>query len=230
MHIRKMISKHYILILLVFLSNLLLATPQSATFFHSEDSLLSKLTFPQIKGNTTTFINCSGIIKKNKKIENVICYKNQAGDEIYIQEIYRVIRKSRFTPAQINKKQVEVFVQFRVLFKQDDDGNEIKIFSNSGYEENVSAYGMNYTGAQRVIGKEEWLNNCPKYNRYRALSKTHIAPSGQASNANLKLVNGISLSDKCINSIVSSLNKSQYIPAFKANKALPSTHIELYGN
>ena len=223
-------SIYSILVIIVFFSNILLASSQSATFFHSEDSLLSKLIFPKIKGNTTTFISCSGVIKKNKKIENVICYKNQAGDEIYIQEIYRVIKKSRFTPAQINKKPVAVFIQFRILFKQTDDESKIKIFSNSGYEENVSAYGMNYIGAQRLIGKEKWVKNCPKYNRYRALSKTHVAPSGQASNANLKLLNGIKISDKCANSILSSLNHSQYIPAFKANNTLPSTYIELFGN
>ena len=219
-----------LLCLTLMISHVIYAANHPANFDSAKNSLLDELKFPAIKGNASAVINCSGIIKKNRKIDHIICYKNQAGDEIYIQEIYRVSKKSRYNPATINSKPVEVFIQFRILFKQEEGNSSIKLLSNAGYEENVNAYGMNYIGAQRIIGNESWQNNCPKYNRYRVLSKAHVDITGVASNANITPLNGIDINKKCNISINSSINSSRYIPAHINNKPAPSTYIELFGN
>jgi len=220
----------YLLFFSILMMNVVFADNQSANFEVNENSLLSRLNFPEIKGTTSVLISCSGVIKKNKKLDQILCYKNQAGDEIYIQEIYRAIKKSRFNPAVINKKTVEVFLQFRVFFKQDKNDRTIKLISNTGYEENVNAYGIDYIGAQRVLGKEEWQKYCPKYNRYRLLSKAHVSPNGIASNANVTPLNGIDINQKCNRSINSTINNSLYIPAYTNDEPVPSTYIELFGN
>jgi hypothetical protein len=222
--------RYFFFSLMLILSNVIFAANQPANFDDTENSLLAELNFPAIKGNASALINCSGIIKKNRKIDHIVCYKNQAGDEIYIQEIYRASKKSRFNPAKINSKVVEVFIQFRILFKQEKDNSSVKLLSNAGYEENVNAYGMSYIGAQRVIGNESWQNNCPKYNRYRVLSKAHVDITGAASNANITPLNGIDINKKCNISINSSINSSRYIPAHNNSKPVPSTYIELFGN
>jgi hypothetical protein len=122
----------YLLFFSILMMNVVFADNQSANFEVNENSLLSRLNFPEIKGTTSVLISCSGVIKKNKKLDQILCYKNQAGDEVYIQEIYRAIKKSRFNPAVINKKTVEVFLQFRVFFKQDKNDRTIKLISNTG--------------------------------------------------------------------------------------------------
>lgn len=225
-----MTSYFYLFVLSIMLMNTVIADSRSANFEVKENSLLSKLNFPEIKGNTSVLISCSGIIKKNKKLDQALCYKNQAGDEVYIQEIYKAIKKSRFNPAIINKKVVEVFLQFRVYFKQDENDKIIQLISNAGYEENIEAYGMNYTAAQRVLGEEEWQKHCPKYNRYRLLSKAHLSQNGIASNANVTPLNGININQKCNLLINFTINNSQYIPAHANNEPIPSTYIELFGN
>jgi len=207
-----------------------LAESRSANFNTKDKSLLSMMVFPNIKGNAMVIINCSGLIKKNKKMKSFLCYKNQPGDEIYIQKIYKANKKARYIPATLNNKNVDVFVQFRILFKKTNDETKIQIIRNPGYQENIMAYGDNYIGAQRVTGNENWQKYCPKYNRYRLLSKAHVNKNGIASNANIASLNGITINDKCKNTIISTLNSSQYLPAKSNKKNVPSTYIELFGN
>ena len=222
--------RYFLLISMFFVVKDMRAESQSASFNGKEKSLLSMMSFPNIKGNAMVIINCSGLIKKNKKMKSFLCYKNQPGDEIYIQEIYKANKKARYTPAIINNKNVDVFVQFRILFKKNNDVTKIQLIRNPGYQENIMAYGENYIGAQRVIGNENWQKYCPKYNRYRLLSKAHVNKNGIASNANIASLNGITINDKCKNTIISTLNSSLYLPAISNEENVPSTYIELFGN
>jgi len=222
--------RYFLLIFLLLTLKDTLGENQSANSNAKEKSLLPMMVFPNIKGNVRVIINCSGIIKRNKKIDSFLCYKNQPGDEIYIQEIYKANKKARYTPAIINNKNVDVFVQFRILFKKNNDVTKIQLIRNPGYQENIMAYGDNYIGAQRVIGNENWQKYCPKYNRYRLLSKAHVNKNGIASNANITSLNGITINNKCKNTIISTLNSSLYLPARSNEKNVPSTYIELFGN
>jgi hypothetical protein len=201
-----------------------------AKFNVKEKSLISSIKFPQTKGDISIIINCSGVILKNNKIKFFNCYKNQPGDEVYIQEIYKAHKKARFQPAVFNNKKEDAFVQFRIKFEKKNDNELISIINNIGYEENVIAYGLNHIGAQRIVGKETWQKLCPKYNRYNIITKTHINNLGQASNSSISSSKGIPVNKKCINSIVDTLNSSIYIPAFVNGNYVPSTYVEVFGN
>ena len=85
--------------------------------FNTQDKSLEQIIkFPDIKGDISTTINCSGVVQKNKKIKFFSCYKNQPGDEVYIYEIYKAFKKARFNPALLNRKKEEALVQFRIFF------------------------------------------------------------------------------------------------------------------
>ena len=132
--------------------------------------------------------------------------------------------------ATFNNKKEDAFVQFRIKFEKKNDNELISIINNIGYEENVIAYGVYHTGAQRLIGKEIWQKFCPKYNRYAVITKTHINKIGQASNSSISSSKGMPANKKCINSIIDTLNSSNYIPAFVNDNYVPSTYVEVFGN
>ena len=199
--------------------------------FNTQDKSLDQIIkFPDIKGDISTTINCSGVVQKNKKIKFFSCFKNQPGDEVYIYEIYKAFKKARFNPAQVNRKKEEALVQFRIFFKSEDNNNSINIINNIGYKENVDAYGINHIGAQRIIGTEIWQKHCPKFNQYNLLTKTHVNSEGSASSASIHNYKGIKISQSCNNWILSTLNSSMYIPAISGGIFVPSTHIEVFGN
>tara|TARA_Y100000766_G_scaffold152373_1_gene130935 strand:+ start:949 stop:1632 length:684 start_codon:yes stop_codon:yes gene_type:complete len=199
--------------------------------FNTQDKSLDQIIkFPDIKGDISTTINCSGVVQKNKKIKFFSCFKNQPGDEVYIYEIYKAFKKARFNPAQVNRKKEEALVQFRIFFKSEDNNNSINIINNIGYKENVDAYGINHIGAQRIIGTEIWQKHCPKFNQYNLLTKTHVNSEGSASSASIHNYKGIKISQSCNNWILSTLNSSKYIPAISGGIFVPSTHIEVFGN
>ena len=199
--------------------------------FNTQDKSLDQIIkFPDIKGDISTTINCSGVVQKNKKIKFFSCFKNQPGDEVYIYEIYKAFKKARFNPAQVNRKKEEALVQFRIFFKSEDNNNSINIINNIGYKENVDAYGINHIGAQRIIGTEIWQKHCPKFNQYNLLTKTHVNSEGSASNASIHDYKGIKINQSCNNWILSTLNSSKYIPAISGGIFVPSTHIEVFGN
>ena len=201
-----------------------------ANFNVNEKSLTSSIKFPQIKGDISITINCSGVIQKNNKIKFFNCYKNQPGDEVYIQEIYKAYKKARFQPATFNNKREDAFVQFRIKFEKKNDNKLISIINNVGYEENLIAYGLDHIGAQRLVGKENWQKVCPKYNKYALITKTHINNLGQASNSSISDSKGITVNKKCVNSIIDTLNASNYIPAIVNDNFVPSTYVEVFGN
>ena len=223
-------KKVFLSLLFLFYSFPIYGEGAPAKFNVKEKSLISSIKFPQIRGDISIIINCSGVILKNNKIKFFNCYKNQPGDEVYIQEIYKAYKKARFQPATFNNKKEDAFVQFRIKFEKKNDNELISIINNIGYEENVIAYGVYHTGAQRLIGKEIWQKLCPKYNRYILITKTHINNLGQASNSSVSRSNGMPVNKKCINSIIDTLNSSNYIPAFVNDNYVPSTYVEVFGN
>ena len=226
----KSLSVYLLLFFSILFSAHTLADRLPANFNTEDKSLDQIIKFPDIKGDISTTINCSGVIQKNRKIKFFSCFKNQPGDEVYIYEIYKAFKKARFNPAQINGKKDEVLVQFRIFFKSEDNNNSINIINNLGYKENVDAYGINHIGAQRIIGAEIWQKHCPKFNQYNLLTKTHVNSEGSASNASIHDYKGIKISQTCNNWILSTLNSSKYIPAMSGDIFVPSTHIEVFGN
>ncbi len=226
----KSLSVYLLLFFSILFSAHTLADRLPANFNTEDKSLNQIIKFPDIKGDISTTINCSGVIQKNRKIKFFSCFKNQPGDEIYIYEIYKAFKKARFNPAQINGKKEEVLVQFRIFFKREDNNNSIDVINNLGYKENVDAYGINHIGAQRIIGAEIWQKHCPKFNQYNLLTKTHVNSEGSASNASIHDYKGIKISQTCNNWILSTLNSSKYIPAISGDIFVPSTHIEVFGN
>jgi len=226
----KSLSVYLLLFFSILFSAHTLADRLPANFNTEDKSLNQIIKFPDIKGDISTTINCSGVIQKNRKIKFFSCFKNQPGDEVYIYEIYKAFKKARFNPAQINGKKEEVLVQFRIFFKSEDNNNSINVINNLGYKENVDAYGINHIGAQRIIGAETWQKHCPKFNQYNLLTKTHVNSEGSASNASIHDYKGIKISQTCNNWILSTLNSSKYIPAISGDIFVPSTHIEVFGN
>ena len=70
------------------------ANKTSTDFGDNDTSIKNFISFPDIRGDSTATISCSGIIKKNGKLNNSGCYIKKPGDEVYVIEINKAVKKS----------------------------------------------------------------------------------------------------------------------------------------
>ena len=141
------------------------------------------------------------------------------------------IVKARLTPALIDGKPQEIFLQFQVKFVAEKEDRSIFFILNSGYEENVKAYGFGHIAGQRVIGKNEpWNSACPQRARYAVWVRAYLGPDGVADNPTVDHANGIMPTAACQNAIKQTILQSRYTPAYSDGEPVPSTFVEAFGN
>ena len=206
------------------------ANKTSTDFGDNDRSIKNFISFPDIRGDSAATISCSGIIKKNGKLNNSGCYIKKPGDEVYVIEINKAAKKSRFIPATHNGKSLITYFQYLVHFIQQGESKEIYFYPNPGYKENIEAYGIEHFAAQRSIGKENWQKLCPRHQRFTVWVKAHVNEIGQQSNVSLTKGSGLQISEKCRKAIEETINSSIFIPANYKGVTVPSTYIEPFGN
>jgi hypothetical protein len=201
----------------------------SAAFGSGEDSLDKWITFPDVKGEIDKTLICQGILKPNRKLDSPACYVVAAGDELYIEAINKAVKKARFIPAQFNGKDVGVYFQYRVQFLQKEGKHAIVLLPNQGYLENIDAYGDTFVAAQRVVSREKWENVCPRKAHFVVVTRSYVGEDGIQSSINLEHGSGITISPKCREAIIETLEQSTFMPALADGEPVPSSYVEAFG-
>lgn len=200
--------------------------------YEDEDRRLLKiLKFPEIKGDVSVTLLCFTQLEASGKMENTACIAKDQFDGPFAAVMNLAGKKARMAPAEIDGKNVKVFVQFRAEFKQKGEDRTVKIVLNPGEPENVGVYGEEHVAAQRVIGsKEPWMAICPQRAQYAVWAKAFVGEDGNAENPSVEHSGGVMPTATCQNAIMETVLASRYIPAFVDGLPVPSTFVELFSN
>ena len=220
----------YLLITAALFSSTVAAERLPATFEHPDDSLLSRIEFPDLRGDSTATLQCASQVNKSGRMEDSGCYVKSAGDEVFIKAILAAAKKARMTPARINGKPISVYVQFQVEFRKTGDDQTVRIMNNPGLPENIEAYGDQHIAAQRGLTSERWQKECPKRVRFTVWAKAHVAADGAQSSISILPGEGAPITERCSSAIVATLNESEFTPAYAEGVAVPSSFIEPFGS
>lgn len=201
-----------------------------ANFSDGETSLSSLIEFPKLRGDASVAIFCLGLLTKKGKLEEHGCYQRNPGDETFVAEIYKAIKKARLTPAIYNGKPTTVVFQYRIQFVQKGEEQEMNFVANPGYAENVEAYGQDHIAAQRLFGEETWQKACPKQARFVVLAKANVDYDGTPGAVSLTPAEGIPITGKCQQAIIDNVLQSRFIAAMADGEPVPSTFVEPFGN
>lgn len=206
------------------------AERQAALLSTGEDSLARRIEFPELRGDTTASIRCAARIQTNGKMKDNGCASTTPSDQVFIVPINKAARKARLSPAVADKRNREVYLQYRVEFVKEGDEETIKVYPNPGVQENVEAYGPDHVAAQRTIGKEEWQDVCPERAQFLVWLKAHVAEDGTPSNLSLTHGGGLNPPPRCEEAILATAGESLFFPALADGEPVPSTYVEPYGN
>ena len=204
-----------------------------ANFEHEDPDrrFANLLEFPETRGNVTVVLNCFSQVQSSGKMKDTGCYMKDNFDSPYVVAVAKAAKKARMNPAIVNGKPQRIFLQFRVAFKAEGEDRIIRYYLNSGYEENMQAYGTDYIAGQRVIGKKEpWQDECPEKAKFGLWARAYLGEDGQVSNVSLVHGNGIMPVARCQNAIKETILASAFTPAISDGVPVPSTFVEVFGN
>jgi hypothetical protein len=195
-----------------------------------EESLSRLIAFPELRGDTAATIRCAARVQTNGKMKENGCAATSPADQVFIEPINKAAKKARLTPAVADKREKEVYFQYRVEFVKKGDEQTVNVYPNPGVQENVEAYGADHVAAQRAMGKEQWQDVCPERAQYLVWLKAHVAEDGTPSNLSLTHGGGLKPTPRCQEAILNSVSGSLFFPALADGEAVPSTYVEPYGN
>ena len=197
-----------------------------------EDRQMRRLLgFPDVSGDVEVQLNCFAIVQKNGKMKDTNCYMQKNYDQPFVLAVTTAAKKARMNPAIIDGEPREVYLQFMVKFVQKEDSRQILYVLNPGYEENVSAYGIEHVAGQRAIGKKEpWNAACPRRARYLVLVRSYLGEDGRADNVSIEHSDGIVPTASCQEAIRQTILQSRFTPAYADGEPVPSTYFEPFGN
>jgi hypothetical protein len=215
---------------LVLSANSALAQRTPATFNHPDNSLQSRIVFPELRGDSVAQIRCAAQVQRNGKFEQNVCFVEKAGDEVFIKAINEAAKKARMNPAIIDGKTAAVYVQYMVVFTKAGDSQTVRIFNNPGIIENTEAYGVEHIAAQRGLTAEKWQKTCPSRVRFMVLVKAHVSEEGVLGSVSIDPVHGAAATERCLQAITDTLNESLFTPAMADGEPVPSTFVEPFGS
>lgn len=205
-----------------------------ANFDHPERKrqLDALIEYPkEVSGKVALVLSCLSRIKDNGKMDQTGCYQKDQYEASFTATVIKAAKKARLTPAIVNGKAEEIYLQFRVEFAREGEDSAVRLYLNPGYEENVLAYGFDHVAGQRVISKKEpWLDACPSHARYSVWVRAYLSEEGRAENPTVEFGNGIRPVSQCIDAIKQTIIASRYTPAYAEGVAVPSTYIEIFSN
>ena len=197
-----------------------------------EDRQMQRLLgFPEVSGDVEVQLNCFSLVQKNGKMKDTNCYMLKNYDQPFVLAVTTAAKKARMNPAIIDGEPREVYLQFMVRFVQKEDSRQIRYVLNPGYEENVSAYGIEHVAGQRAIGKREpWNAACPRRARYLVLVRSYLGEDGRADNVSIEHSDSIVPTASCQDAIRQTILQSRFTPAFADGEPVPSAYFEPFGN
>lgn len=210
------------------------AEGRPANFDYPEDKsrLATLIKYPKgVTGKVSLILNCMSRIQPNGKMKDTGCYTKNQYDQTFAAEITKAAKKARLNPAVLNGRPAEIYLQFRAEFIAEGEQQNVYLYLNPGYEENVLAYGYEHVAGQRAIGKNElWNDACPNHAKYTVWARAYLSEEGVAENPTIEFGDGLRPISTCLEAIKQTIVTSQYTPASSEGAAVPSTYIEAFGN
>jgi hypothetical protein len=206
--------------------------PRPANFDFDEDKrrMDTLIEFPDIEGDLTVMLLCFSKVQPNGKMKDTGCYAPKNYDEPFAMAVNKAAKKARMNPAIIGGKAREIYLQFRAEFISDKGNRTIDFYLNPGYQENIAAYGFDHIAGQREIGRESWMDVCPKRANFSLLARAFLGENGRAESPALEHTGGIMPTPKCQDAIKQTLLNSRYTPAYADGQPVPSSFVEAFGN
>jgi hypothetical protein len=201
-----------------------------ADFGSGEKRLDNLIKFPEIATKVDKEFVCQGILKASGRLSERACFLVESRDTPYLEAIDKAGKKAHFTPAAVDGQKIGIYFMYRVRFTRDDESQQIVLYANQAYPENLSAYGPDHIAAQRSVTREQWQKACPTRTRFIVLARAHIAASGEQSSINVTHGSGLPISDTCRAAIVETLEQSVFIPAYADGEPVPSSYLEAFGS
>ena len=119
--------------------------------------------------------------------------------------------------------------QYRVHFEQKGEEQNLVFLANPGLGENVEAYGIDHTAAQRLMEKERWQKSCPQQTKFLVLARANVDWEGRPSAVSIQHMGGIPITQGCEQALQQAILDSRFIPAFADGEPVPSTFVEPFG-
>ena len=183
------------------------------------------------RGKVALVLHCVSRIQPSGKMKDTGCFTQNQFEQSFNSQVVRAAKKARMIPALINGKAYEIYLQFRVEFAAEKDEMLVRLYPNTGYEENVLEYGANHSGGQRAIGrKEPWNDACPSHAKYTVWVRAYLGEDGRAASPSIEFGNGLRPISTCLDAIKQTIINSKYAPAMSNGVFVPSTYVELFGN
>lgn len=229
-----MFSRFVPLLMLLFAINANAEGSRAAGFDYEESKrqLANVIEYPDgIKGKVSLVLSCVSRIQSNGKMKDTGCFTKNQYEQTFAGQVVKAAKKARMTPAIVNGKSYEIYLQFRVEFLAEGEEQDVHLYANPGYEENVLAYGFEHVAGQRVIGKKEpWNDACPNHANFTVWARAYLSEEGQAENPTIEFSNGLRPIASCLDAIKKTIVTSRYTPATSEGVPVPSTYIEIFGN
>lgn len=220
------------ILLLVAVAALAADDMRPANFEYADEGrrLAKRIVFPEMTRDAEVTIHCYSQIATNGRMKESGCFTRDQFDADFASAILKGAKKAYLNPAIIDGKPRKIYLQFRVEFIAKGDDRKINLYLNNGYTENVEAYGNEYVAAQRVIGKEPWMDICPKRAQYLVTLRAFVGEDGQPGNPSLEKVSGIWPTTDCQNAIKDTILSSSFTPAMADGYPVPSAYVEIFSN
>lgn len=196
----------------------------------AERALGRLIVFPEIEGKVSVMLNCISQVQTSGKMRETGCYIKDQFDSPFAEAVKKAAKKARMMPAEIDGKNREIYLQFRVEFIQEGEKQEILMYANPAEPENLQEYGMHHIAAQRAIGKEPWMKVCPQRAGYIVVARAHVSMEGVGSSVSLQHGAGIRPTGPCQQAIIDTVASSDFTPTTVDGVAVPSTFVEPFGN
>ena len=206
--------------------------PASFLYEESEKQLVNLIRYPKdIKGKVALVLNCVSRVQPSGKMKDTGCLTENQYEQTFTSQVIKAGKRARMVPALIDGKAYEIYLQFRVEFAAEKDEKLVRLYPNTGYEENVLEYGFHYTAGQRAIGKKEpWNDACPSRAKYTVWARSYLGEDGKADSPTIEFGQGLRPIASCLDAIKQTIVNSKYTPAMSEGEFVPSVYIEIFGN
>ena len=143
----------------------------------------------------------------------------------FIKAILKAAKKTRVSPATVNRKTHSAYLFYRVMFAKQGEIEGIGVYPNWGYD--VDKYGADYESAQRYGGRV-YYTHC--FISPLVLSTVKIGADGQITGG-VSFSGGDSKFEKshCARRIIKNIVGASYIPGRYDGKLVETTHVYAWG-
>lgn len=194
-----------------------------ANFDNIRSEFTARISLPSIGHGESLLTRCAARVDVRGNMGGIICYDSLTNPEASKQvarEVRRAARFHRLTPAMVEGRRVQVWINFSVYYEQDGERQNVRLAEN--HMLNAAEYGANYIAAQRYELKDV---RCYQDQDYFELIRAEVSALGELESVEVTrdVVDG-----QCTSRIINAVRNSNFIPAQVDGKNVRSLYTEIF--